>query len=114
MTAPRLVTLRRRCGRRKDPALVAQVLATGKFRLASARAGRDSIGHNGRDAAGDPRTAKHAAVESFEQALAVAFAYSSSGGGVALSSRLRCAISGARVLAEVGLGTRLAQGHLCR
>ena len=101
MTAPRLVTLLRRCGRRNDPALVAQIL--GDLKTPALRQPSQVETALGTTVVSllVILTAMHTAVESLEKALAVEFAQHP------LEAVLRSApglgpILAARVLAEVG------------
>jgi hypothetical protein len=101
LTAPRIVTLLRRCGRRNDPALVAQIL--GDLKTPALRQPSQVEAALGTTVVSllVILTAMHTAVESLEKALAVEFAQHP------LEAVLRSApglgpILAARVLAEVG------------
>lgn len=101
MTAPRVVTLLRRCGRRNDPALVTQIL--GDLKVSALRQPPQVEAALGATVVSllVILTAMHTAVESLEQALALEFAQHP------LEAVMRSApglgpVLAARILAEVG------------
>lgn len=101
LTAARIITLLRRCGRRNDPALVAQIM--GDLKTPALRQPSQVEAALGATVASLLMilTAMHTAVESLEKALAVEFAQHP------LEAVLRSApglgpILAARILAEVG------------